>query len=153
MSPRGRYLHIADDLRRRVEAGELSPGSTLPGEQSLAREYSVSRGTARAALAVLADAGLVEVMPGQGRRVVGETDSLSRTTAWEIVAAGLRERVQGGWSPGTPLPSEAELSAEHGVSRNTVRRAYRQLVEDGLVVVRHGVGAFPAPGHDDERGE
>jgi DNA-binding GntR family transcriptional regulator len=34
---------------------------------------------------------------------------------------------------------------EYQVSRNTVRRAYRQLVESGAVVVRHGAGAFPAP--------
>lgn len=151
MAPRGSYVRIADDLSRRLKAGELAPGSMLPSEQALAREYSVSRGTARAAFAVLADAGLVEVVPGQGRRVVGSTAARAGTTAWEKVAADLRQRLEAGPASSVPLPSEAELSAEHRVSRNTVRRAYRELVKEGLVVVRHGAGAFPASNYDDAR--
>lgn len=73
------------------------------------------------------------------------------TTGWEKVAADVRGRLQAGRADRTPLPSEAELSAEHRVSRNTVRRAYRQLVEEGLVIVRHGAGAFPAEGRDSAR--
>ncbi len=149
MAERGTYLRIAGELRRQLEAGELSPGSLLPSEHSLARTYSVSRGTARAALTLLVDAGLAEVMPGKGRRLLGAAEARSAVTAWESVAADLRRRLRSRPGSATPLPSEAELSAEHGVSRNTVRRAYRQLVEEGLVVVRHGAGAFPAPGQDD----
>lgn len=148
MAARGTSRRIADDLRRRVAAGELGPGTMLPSEQALAHEFEVSRGTARAALAVLAEAGLIEVVPGQGRRVVGVAASSAEATAWERVAADLRRRLRTWQSTATPLPSEAELSAAHGVSRNTVRRAYRQLVDEGLVIVRHGAGAFPAAGRD-----
>ncbi|WP_363320395.1 GntR family transcriptional regulator [Pseudonocardia sp.] len=146
VTPRGSYLQIADELRRRLAGGELQPGSMLPSEQALAHEFSVSRGTARSAFAVLAEEGLIEVVPGQGRRIAGPVDSASQTpmTAWEKVAADLRERLNADPGGRTFLPSEAELAAEHGVSRNTVRRAYRQLVEEGSVVVRHGLGAFPA---------
>jgi DNA-binding GntR family transcriptional regulator len=35
--------------------------------------------------------------------------------------------------------------AEYGVSPNTVRRAYRLLVDAGRVVVHHGAGAQPKP--------
>lgn len=149
MAERGSYLRIAGELRREVESGGLSPGSLLPSEHSLAKTYSVSRGTARAALTVLVDAGLAEVVPGKGRRLVGHAEAQSPVTAWEKVAADLRRRLRSRRPLATPLPSEAELSAEHGVSRNTVRRAYRQLVEEGLVVVRHGAGAFPASGQDE----
>lgn len=149
MAPRGSYLRIADDLRQRLGSDEFPPGSLLPGEQVLARRYAVSRGTVRAALAVLADASLVEVVPGQGRRVRGAASARAAATAWERVVADLRARVRDGLPAATPLPSESALAAEHGVSRNTVRRAYRQLVEEGVVVVRHGVGAFPAPGYGD----
>jgi DNA-binding GntR family transcriptional regulator len=121
----------------------------LPSEHALAQTYSVSRGTARAALAVIVDEGLAKVVPGQGRRVVGVADSQSPVMAWERVAADIRGRLRSRAAATTPLPSEAELSAEHGVSRNTVRRAYRQLVEEGVVVVRHGAGAFPASAHDE----
>lgn len=151
MAARGTSRRIADDLRRRVEAGDLVPGSMLPSEQALAQEFAVSRGTARAAFAVLAEAGLVEVIPGQGRRLVGVATPSAVATAWERVAADLRERLRNWQSTAAPLPSEAELSAAHGVSRNTVRRAYRQLVDEGLVIVRHGAGAFPATGRDGTR--
>lgn len=145
MAPRGTYRQIADDLKRLIESGELPSGAMLPSEMELAVDRSIARGTARAAFAVLVEEGLVEVVPGQGRRVVGDAPSPERRTAWQVVAAGLRDRLEAGEFGASPLPSEAELVAELGVSRNTVRRAYRQLVDEGLVVVRHGVGAFPAP--------
>lgn len=146
MAPRGTYRQIADDLRRLIETGELPSGALLPSELSLAEEWSVARGTARAALAVLVEEGLVEVVPGQGRKVVGDAQQASPRTAWQRVAVALRDRLEAGeFRPAGPLPSEAELVAEFHVSRNTVRRAYRQLVDEGLVVIRHGAGAFPAP--------
>ena len=45
---------------------------------------------------------------------------------------------------GQQLMTEAELSAEYGVSRITVRKALELLVEDGILVKRQGVGAFVA---------
>ncbi|MDO5348499.1 MAG: GntR family transcriptional regulator [Lachnospiraceae bacterium] len=42
----------------------------------------------------------------------------------------------------TKLPSEQELAASLGVSRNTVREALKTLEQDGLVLSRHGVGTF-----------
>lgn len=146
LAPRGTYRSIADDLRRLVASGDLPPGAMLPSELQLAEERSVSRGTVRAALAVLLDEGLIEVVPGIGRRVADGPPSREPVTAWERVAAGLRVRLDAqAFGTSAPMPSEAELVAEHGVSRNTVRRAYKQLVDEGLVVIRHGAGAFPAP--------
>lgn len=43
---------------------------------------------------------------------------------------------------GTRLPSEAELVQIYKVSRVTVRRAIETLVEEGLLVRRHGRGTF-----------
>lgn len=146
LAPRGTYRAIADDLRQLVVSGDLRPGAMLPSELQLAEERSVSRGTVRAALAVLLDEGLIEVVPGMGRRVADGSRSREPMTAWERVAASLRVRLDAReFGTSTPLPSEAELVAEHGVSRNTVRRAYKELVDEGLVVIRHGAGAFPAP--------
>lgn len=146
MAPRGTYRQIADDLRRLIESGELPSGAMLPSEMSLAEEWSVARGTARAALTILVEEGLVEVVPGQGRRVVGDAWQASPRTAWQRIARTLRDRLEAGeYGVSRPLPSEADLVAEFQVSRNTVRRAYRQLVDEGLVVVRHGSGAYPAP--------
>lgn len=146
MAARGAYRQIADDLRRRVRSGELAPGALLPSELALVDQHCVSRGTVRSALALLADEGLIEVVPGLGRRVIGEATNIEPTTAYERIAVALRRRLDAGeFSPGSPLPSEAELVAEYGVSRNTARRAYQQLAESGAVIIKHGAGAFLAP--------
>ena len=55
----------------------------------------------------------------------------------------LRARIlDGRLVPGAKLPSEAELTAEHGVSRITVRQALGALQSEGLIVKVHGKGAF-----------
>jgi DNA-binding GntR family transcriptional regulator len=141
----GAYRQVADSVRDLIASGRLQPGSMVPSELALAERHGVARGTVRAALAVLVDEGLIEVVPGQGRRVVGAGEQLG-DTAWARVATALRERLAAGqFGAEAPLPSESALMAEFDVSRNTVRRAYRHLVDEGLVVVRHGAGAFPAP--------
>jgi DNA-binding GntR family transcriptional regulator len=146
VAPRGTYRQIADDVRQLIAGGRLPSGAMVPSEMSLAEQYGVARGTVRSALALLVDEGLIEVVPGQGRRVAGDGTEQPSGTAWAGVAAALRQRLESGeFTPEAPMPSEADLVDEFGVSRNTVRRAYQHLVEAGLVVVRHGAGAFPAP--------
>ncbi len=53
----------------------------------------------------------------------------------------------GRWAAGAPVPYEAELVAEFGVSRMTVNRALRELQAEGLVQRSQGVGTFAAPLH------
>ncbi len=145
MAPRGTYRQIAEHLRRRVASGDLSPGMMVPSESALVEQHGAARGTVRSALALLEDEGLIESVPGQGRRVVGASEGSPPATAYERIAADLRRRIDtGDFAGDVPLPSEAALVAEYQVSRNTVRRAYRRLVDSGAVVVRHGAGAFPA---------
>jgi len=62
-----------------------------------------------------------------------------------MLANDLRNRIQDGmFIPGDRLPSEAQLCADHGVSRGTVVRAIEQLVSDGIVHRRQGAGSFVA---------
>ncbi len=44
--------------------------------------------------------------------------------------------------PGEKLPSENELSAEYGVSRQTVRKALQILQNEGYIYAEHGRGTF-----------
>ncbi|GEM_PF-41632 len=46
--------------------------------------------------------------------------------------------------PGDALPSERDLALRADVSRVTVRKAVQQLVQDGVLVQRHGSGTFVA---------
>ncbi len=61
---------IAEDLRRRIVAGEFSPGSRLPSEADLCEHYRVSRVTVRTAAKSLESQGLVDIRHGSGMFVV-----------------------------------------------------------------------------------
>ena len=55
----------------------------------------------------------------------------------------LRQRINSGtWQVGERLPTEPELCAELGISRNTVREAMRVLAFSGLVEIRQGDGSY-----------
>jgi DNA-binding GntR family transcriptional regulator len=50
----------------------------------------------------------------------------------------------GEWPPGTRLPTESEWAAALPLSLGTIQRALRLLVDDGVIVRRHGAGSFVA---------
>jgi GntR family transcriptional regulator len=64
------YRQIAEDLRQKIESGQLGPGSQLPTELELRELYDASRNTIRDAIKWLTTRGLVETRPGQGTFVV-----------------------------------------------------------------------------------
>ena len=62
----------------------------------------------------------------------------------------IREKIYAGeWLPGDRIPSEHALMEESGLSRGTIRRAIKSLVDEGLL--RKCLSAFepPAPGEMD----
>jgi GntR family transcriptional regulator, transcriptional repressor for pyruvate dehydrogenase complex len=61
----------------------------------------------------------------------------------EAVIRRIRDLIgSGGLPPGARLPSEAELAAQLGASRNTVREAVRALVTARVLDVRRGDGTY-----------
>lgn len=63
---------LANLLRAQIESGELEPGKPLPSESYLQQEHGVSRGTAREAVAILRNEGLVITIQGRGTFVPRE---------------------------------------------------------------------------------
>jgi len=62
-----RYQEIADDLRRRLAAGEWPVGTALPGISDLQDEYRVpGLNTIRQAQGLLVDEGLLSPVQGRG---------------------------------------------------------------------------------------
>lgn len=60
-----------------------------------------------------------------------------------VVAEGLALRIlSGAYPPGKPLPNEAALLAEYGVSRTCLREALQMLSAKGLVRSRPKLGTF-----------
>jgi GntR family transcriptional regulator len=84
------YKRVAEDLRGRIESGEIAPGSKLPTEVELMDEYggkfgsssgevSISRNTVRDAIKLLATRGLVVSRAGKGTFVVRKIDPFVST--------------------------------------------------------------------------
>ena len=61
----------------------------------------------------------------------------------EVIAEAI---LSGRFGDGDPLPSVRAMAAEQGANPLTVAKAYQGFQDEGLVVVRRGVGMFVAPG-------
>lgn len=66
-----------------------------------------------------------------------------RQIRYQEIADDLRRRANSA-PAGSVLPSEAEMSAEFGASRVTVRRALELVRDEGLIAARQGFGWFVA---------
>ena len=74
-----------------------------------------------------------------------------RTSHEKPVYVRLREVIAdailtGRFKDGDPLPSVRALAAEEGANPLTVAKAYQGFQDEGLVVVKRGVGMFVASG-------
>jgi GntR family transcriptional regulator len=67
-----RHREIAEALRLAIRAGTYERGAQLPSERELMKEFSVSRGTVRQALATLRAEGVVAVRKGARGVVLDE---------------------------------------------------------------------------------
>ena len=68
--------------------------------------------------------------------------------AYERVKAFIKAQVNlAVWRPGAPVPSEAVLQQQFGISRMTVNRALRELVVEGVVTRIQGSGTVVAQLH------
>jgi DNA-binding GntR family transcriptional regulator len=60
------YRQLAGILRDQIQSGELAPGAAVPSVKRLRQQYGVAETTARKAVALLRDEGLVETVMGWG---------------------------------------------------------------------------------------
>jgi DNA-binding FadR family transcriptional regulator len=127
------YARLAEALRGRILARELEPGSTLPTETELARQFAVNRSTVREALRNLQSAGLLE------RRGGGKKLFVSRPTV-SAVGDGLSEalslhdaRFADVW--------EALLAMEPAIAAAAARRREPSQVEELATIAREFAAA------------
>jgi GntR family transcriptional regulator len=69
LAPVPRYKQIAAILRERIESGQLEANRPIPSETDIQGEFGVARATARRAVAVLREEGLIVTVPGMGSYV------------------------------------------------------------------------------------
>lgn len=74
MATRKAYEKVAYLIREEILSGRLSPGEQLPSERELADRFDVSRDTIRRGIALVAEMGILERIPGRGT-FVAQRDS------------------------------------------------------------------------------
>lgn len=74
MSPVPLYRQVAEELAERIRAGTIEPGNPIPSEKHVEQEFDVSRVTARKAVEVLRELGLVITLPARGTFVLPKED-------------------------------------------------------------------------------
>lgn len=92
------YLRVAEDLRVKIETGQLKPGDALPSVVAIMQEYETSNTTAQSAIRILKATGLVESRRGKGVYVRNVQRAISRSAEY------------------TSPPAEGEPARYHGAS-------------------------------------
>ncbi len=143
-TPSGRRLFesLAADLRQRAD---VRPGGRLESIQTLAREAGVSKATMQKALDLLREKGLVESFRGKGTfwtPVGGPGDGpdprAPQGNSLVTLSGKLRDRIlDGTYRVGQALPKVGFLSAQEGVSPDTVCAAFKLLSGERLIR-KHG---------------
>ena len=63
------YKQIAEIIRGRIASGEYRKGTRIPTESEMVETWEVARTTARRAIALLREQGLVDTVPQRGTYV------------------------------------------------------------------------------------
>ena len=151
---------LANQLRRDIADGTLAPGDKLPSERALAAEHRIARNTAREAVRILAESGLVDAQHGRGvfvrkqprllrfghnrySRSVRERTGLSPFRA-EVLAQGRTPSVQCTSIEILPAPEfvSERLELPHGttvVQRENWYRADGEPVQVGYTYIAREV--------------
>jgi GntR family transcriptional regulator len=117
------YRQIADDLRGKIEAGEIAHGAQLPTEIELMDAYGASRNTVRDAIKLLTTRGMVEPRPGQGTFVVEKINPFVTTLTGDPMTG------QGGGEGGVYI---AEVQAGGRTSTRSEPRVEVQRAIEGI---------------------
>src|SRR3989442_2412685 len=97
-----RYHRIAEELRERIQSGDLGPGVRLPNQRRLARDFGVTLMTVRHALELLERDNLIRRQHGVGtfvaspsidydilqlRRLVGELSAQGESGSTRLLSS------------------------------------------------------------------
>jgi GntR family transcriptional regulator len=134
------YRMIAEDLRRKIESGELpkEPKGPLPTEHELQKEFGASRNTIRDAIKWLTSLGLVETRPGQGTFVVEKINPFVTTLTGDPVNrhGGDDMVYTAEVAASGRVPATGEIRVEIQRATEVIARALR-LERGAQVVSRH----------------
>lgn len=85
------YLHIAKDLRERIEAGEFPLDTLLPPEPVLCQQYQCGRVTLRTAVEMLAQRGYLTKNKVEALSSLHQLGWLITRSPWALARRWLRQ--------------------------------------------------------------
>ncbi|GAA0928474.1 GntR family transcriptional regulator [Nonomuraea longicatena] len=140
------YLQIAEILRNRV--AELDSGQPVPSEAAIQQEFGVARTTARRAIHVLREEGLIYTVQGEGTFVGPDQAPRAprKIPIYQQIAQDMVEAIKAGrYQPRRRIPGETALVQQYDVARETARRAVALLREEGWIYTVAQRGSYVTP--------
>ncbi|MEU1729058.1 GntR family transcriptional regulator [Actinomadura sp. ATCC 39365] len=141
------YVQIAEILRLRVEG--LASGHPVPSEADIQHEFGVARTTARRAIHVLREEGLIYTVQGEGTFVGAPHEAprkQRKVPLYRQIAADVAKQIRAGhFLPKRAIPGETALVQQYDVARETVRRAMALLREQGWIYTVPQRGSYVSP--------
>ncbi|MFF1445078.1 GntR family transcriptional regulator [Streptomyces sp. NPDC058295] len=124
------YQHAADELRRDILQGRIKPGEQMPSIRELQERFGVANMTARSALNVLRDEGLIYTIHGRGSFVAdhsagGEPSANYTAPAWYLAN---QDEKPGRAGQGEGGPDAAEAAEDAGTTLAEVLTALRDEI-------------------------
>ncbi|WP_329151486.1 TetR/AcrR family transcriptional regulator C-terminal domain-containing protein [Streptomyces sp. NBC_01456] len=133
------YRRITDEIRRRIDSGELAPGARVPSTRRITQEWGVAMATATKVLTTLRQEGLVRAVPGVGT-VVAEAPA-PRASAG---AAAPRERqpreTDRGLSRESVVRAGVRVADAEGLRALSMRRVAAEFGVSSMALYRHVTG-------------
>jgi GntR family transcriptional regulator len=140
-APQARYRQVAAEIRNAIKRGEYPPGSALPSQPELARQYGLNQTSINRAIALLRSEGIVRVEHGRGAfvqeiptvkrvRRIPRGDATGSSFAEEMRKAALVPRTKLADLSTVPAPA---VVAEHlGIAESdpVVRRTRHMFASD-----------------------
>ncbi|MFI2189182.1 TetR/AcrR family transcriptional regulator C-terminal domain-containing protein [Streptomyces sioyaensis] len=132
------YRRITDEIRRRIDTGELAPGARVPSTRRITKEWGVAMATATKVLTTLRQEGLVRAVPGVGT-VVAEPPSPRPAGA-----AAPRERrpreTDRGLSRERVVRGGVRVADAEGLRALSMRRVAAEFGVSSMALYRHVAG-------------
>ncbi|MFJ5799977.1 TetR/AcrR family transcriptional regulator C-terminal domain-containing protein [Streptomyces decoyicus] len=130
------YRRIVDTIRRRIDAGELTPGDRVPSTRRITQEWGVAMATATKVLTTLRQEGLVRAVPGVGT-VVAEPQQAARSGA----ARERRPReTDSGLSRESVVRAGVKVADAEGLRALSMRRVAAEFGVSSMALYRHVAG-------------
>jgi GntR family transcriptional regulator len=140
-APRARYRQVADELRAAIKRGDYPPGSALPSQPDLARQYALNQTSINRAIALLRAEGLVRVEHGRGAFVqeIPTVKRVRRIPRGGATGSSFADEMRSsGLEPRTPLvdlatveaPDEIAGRLEIAAGEPVVRRTRHMFASD-----------------------